>query len=114
MPNTSATAASAGTDLNGAAVLDACRQIQSRLIPHCLAKLLRCDDASVRFENGRVFSNDAIGDDTRMELAAVVEAAYRNRVALTARTVTIELPKFISIPKPRLANRFTISRTARQ
>ena len=31
IPNTSATAASAGTDLNGAAVLDACRQIKERL-----------------------------------------------------------------------------------
>jgi xanthine dehydrogenase large subunit len=83
VPNTSATAASAGTDLNGAAVLDACRQIQSRLIP-IAAKLLKCDDASVRFANGRVFSSDAICDDTSIELAAVVEAAYRNRVALFA------------------------------
>ncbi len=55
VPNTSATAASAGTDLNGAAVLDACRQIQSRLVPPA-ASLLKCDEASVRFENGRVFS----------------------------------------------------------
>jgi xanthine dehydrogenase large subunit len=31
VPNTSATAASAGTDLNGAAVADACRQIRERL-----------------------------------------------------------------------------------
>jgi xanthine dehydrogenase molybdopterin-binding subunit B len=31
VPNTSATAASAGTDLNGAAVADACAQIRSRL-----------------------------------------------------------------------------------
>ena len=54
VPNTSATAASAGTDLNGAAVLDACRQIQSRLIP-IAARLLKCDEASVRFEEGRVF-----------------------------------------------------------
>jgi len=83
VPNTSATAASAGTDLNGAAVLDACRQIQSRLIP-IAAKLLKCDDVSVRFEKGRVFSNDAIGDDTSIELAVVIEAAYRNRVALFA------------------------------
>src|SRR5205823_1420022 len=33
IPNTSATAASAGTDLNGAAVLDACRQLRERLAP---------------------------------------------------------------------------------
>ncbi|PYR82348.1 MAG: xanthine dehydrogenase molybdopterin binding subunit [Acidobacteria bacterium] len=31
VPNTSATAASAGTDLNGAAVADACRQLRARL-----------------------------------------------------------------------------------
>jgi xanthine dehydrogenase large subunit len=33
VPNTSATAASAGTDLNGAAVADACAQLQARLLP---------------------------------------------------------------------------------
>jgi xanthine dehydrogenase large subunit len=78
VPNTSATAASAGTDLNGAAVLDACRQIQSRLIP-VAAALLQCDEASVRFEEGRVFGNEA-----GIELAKVVEAAYRSRIALFA------------------------------
>jgi xanthine dehydrogenase large subunit len=78
VPNTSATAASAGTDLNGAAVLDACMQIRSRLVP-IAANLLKCDEASVRFEEGRVFSSDA-----SIELAKVVEAAYRNRAALFA------------------------------
>ena len=33
VPNTSATAASAGTDLNGAAVMDACTQLKARLAP---------------------------------------------------------------------------------
>ena len=33
VPNSSATAASSGTDLNGAAVLDACRQLRERLAP---------------------------------------------------------------------------------
>jgi xanthine dehydrogenase large subunit len=83
VPNTSATAASAGTDLNGAAVLDACRQIQSRLIP-IAAGLLNCEETSVRFEKGWVFSNNTIGDDTSIALATVVEAAYRSRVALFA------------------------------
>jgi xanthine dehydrogenase large subunit len=79
VPNTSATAASAGTDLNGAAVLDACREIQSRLISMA-AGLLECDEASVRFEDGRVF-----GGDNNIELAKVVEAAYRERVPLFAQ-----------------------------
>jgi xanthine dehydrogenase large subunit len=78
VPNTSATAASAGTDLNGAAVLDACRQIQSRLAP-IAANLLGCDEPSVRFENGQAF-----GGDGAVELAKVVEAAYRSRVPLFA------------------------------
>jgi xanthine dehydrogenase large subunit len=83
VPNTSATAASAGTDLNGAAVLEACRQIQSRLAP-IAATLLNCDEISVRFEEGRVFCDNSIGDDTNIELVTVVEAAYRSRVALFA------------------------------
>src|SRR6185369_7875785 len=33
VPNTSATAASAGTDLNGAAVKNACETLRARLIP---------------------------------------------------------------------------------
>jgi xanthine dehydrogenase large subunit len=78
VPNTSATAASAGTDLNGAAVLDACRQIQSRLVP-IAADLLGCDEPSVRFENGQV-----LGRDGAIELAKVVDAAYRSRVPLFA------------------------------
>src|SRR5205823_2808528 len=79
VPNTSATAASAGTDLNGAAVVDACRQIQSRLIP-VAAKILECDEALVRFADGRVS-----GGAVSVDLAKVVEAAYRSRTALFAQ-----------------------------
>ena len=84
VPNTSPTAASAGTDLNGAAVLDACRQIQSRLIPFA-ATLLQCDESAVRFEDGRVFSMTTIGDDSSLELTRVIDAAYRNRIPLFAQ-----------------------------
>lgn len=34
MPNTSATAASSGSDLNGMAVLDACEKLNKRLQPY--------------------------------------------------------------------------------
>ncbi len=61
VPNTSATAASAGTDLNGAAVVDACRQITGRLGP--VAASL---PASATF-------------------ADVCEAAYRQRIPLFAQ-----------------------------
>ena len=43
VPNTSATAASAGTDLNGAAVVDACAQIRERLADGRGAACSRCD-----------------------------------------------------------------------
>ena len=59
VPNTSATAASAGTDLNGAAVLDACLQIRERLT--------------------------AIPGSDSMTFAQNVEAAYKSRVALFAQ-----------------------------
>ena len=42
VPNTSATAASASTDLNGAAVVDACAQIKSRLA-YVAAEVLDCE-----------------------------------------------------------------------
>jgi xanthine dehydrogenase large subunit len=60
VPNTSATAASAGTDLNGAAVADACRQLKTRL--DAVAAQL---DRDVSFE-------------------ALCEAAYLQRVPLFA------------------------------
>ena len=78
VPNTSATAASAGTDLNGAAVLDACRQITARLRP-VAASLLQCEPAAVRFDRDL-----AAGTGQTVSLAAVCEAAYRQRIPLFA------------------------------
>jgi len=78
VPNTSATAASAGTDLNGAAVADACKQIQDRIRP-VAAQLLGCGASEVRFENSRVN-----GPERSIDLAEVVESAYKQRIALFA------------------------------
>jgi xanthine dehydrogenase large subunit len=98
VPNTSATAASAGTDLNGAAVLDACMQVRSRLLP-VAAELLGCDEDAVRFENGRVLGNGA-----EMPLAKVVDAAYRKRISLFAegyyRTPEIHFDPSTATGKP--------------
>ncbi|HEY3824848.1 MAG TPA: xanthine dehydrogenase molybdopterin binding subunit [Bryobacteraceae bacterium] len=104
VPNTSATAASAGADLNGAAVLDACRQIQLRLIP-IAAGLLGCEENSVRFEAGRVFSEAAIGDDASIELARVAEAAYRARTPLFAQGY-YRTPEIHFDPKTAAGNPF--------
>ena len=79
VPNTSASAASASTDLNGAAVLDACRQIQARLVP-VAARLLKASEDCVKFVAGRV-----VAGDQSSSFAEVVEAAYRQRVALFAQ-----------------------------
>ena len=60
VPNTSASAASASTDLNGAAVADACEQIKQRLAPVAAAM-------------------------PGAQFAAVVEAAYKQRIPLFAQ-----------------------------
>lgn len=78
VPNSSATAASAGTDLNGAAVADACLRIQARLIP-VAARILHCEEAQVRFSDGIVK-----GGGLEIGIAKLIEAAYRERVPLFA------------------------------
>jgi xanthine dehydrogenase large subunit len=82
VPNTSATAASAGTDLNGAAVADACSQLRVRLA-QVAAKMFGCDVAAVHFSGGLVFPS---GEEQRaIAFAKVCDAAYRQRVAMFAQ-----------------------------
>ncbi len=59
IPNTSATAASAGTDLNGAAVADACRQVRERL--------------------------EALPESAGTTFSQRVDTAYRSRIPLFAQ-----------------------------
>lgn len=82
VPNTSATAASASTDLNGAAVANACQELLSRLTP-VAAELLRCDASEVVFEQGKVFKRNM--HSASIPFKAVVEGAYQRRVALFAQ-----------------------------
>jgi xanthine dehydrogenase large subunit len=82
VPNTSASAASASTDLNGAAVHDACEQLKARLAP-VAATMLGCSPEAVRCSEGRVFAE---GDEAHaITFAKVVEAAYRQRIPLFAQ-----------------------------
>jgi xanthine dehydrogenase large subunit len=80
VPNTSATAASAGTDLNGAAVADACLQLRARL--------------------DRV----AASLDTKVTFESLCEAAYVQRVPLFAegyyRTPDIHFDRAAGRGKP--------------
>ncbi len=78
VPNTSATAASSGTDLNGMAVANACDIIRDR-IAACLADLHQTQAENVRFEEGQVFVGDA-----QMTFAEAAQTAYLNRVSLSA------------------------------
>ena len=80
VPNTSATAASSGADLNGAAVKNACDQIRDRMTP-VAARLLGVDDADVRFSGGRV---TAPGVERALTFAEVASASYFARVQLFA------------------------------
>jgi xanthine dehydrogenase large subunit len=81
VPNTSATAASSGADLNGAAIKNACEQIRERLEQVAGGKLgispkdVRIVDGTVR---GIVFG----GEELTWE--EVVHAAYHQRVQLWA------------------------------
>ncbi|HEY2845790.1 MAG TPA: xanthine dehydrogenase molybdopterin binding subunit [Bryobacteraceae bacterium] len=82
VPNTSATAASAGTDLNGAAVADACRQLCLRLAAVAGGRL-GCDASVVHFSGGLAFAD---GDASQgVSFAEICEAAYRQRVPLFAQ-----------------------------
>jgi xanthine dehydrogenase large subunit len=79
VPNTSATAASSGSDLNGMAVADACRQLRARLAP-LAAELLESPENELHFAAGSVRNSHgrAIAFE---ELTAV---AYTRRVHLSA------------------------------
>ncbi|MGD0525077.1 MAG: xanthine dehydrogenase molybdopterin binding subunit [Polyangiaceae bacterium] len=87
VPNTSATAASSGADLNGAAVKNACDQLRARLAP-VAAELLAGKSGAAVDPAALVFAADRIGlagDATRsVPFAEVVERAYITQVSLSA------------------------------
>jgi xanthine dehydrogenase large subunit len=81
VPNTSATAASSGADLNGAAVKHACEQIRDRLAG-VAAERLGVAAHDVRFADGMVHG---LGADTGpIPFADLVGLAYRQRIPLSA------------------------------
>jgi xanthine dehydrogenase large subunit len=81
VPNTSATAASSGADLNGGAVKHACEQIRDRMAA-VAGGLLGIDGHDVRFSHGRVGGIGA--SDASLTFADVANAAYHQRVQLFA------------------------------
>lgn len=82
VPNTSATAASSGSDLNGQAVKNACDILKERLAP-IAAQLLNLDGPEeMVFEDDHVYCRTAPHE--RVAFKTVVTAAYDARVSLSA------------------------------
>jgi xanthine dehydrogenase molybdopterin binding subunit/xanthine dehydrogenase small subunit len=79
VPNTSATAASSGSDLNGMAVADACRQLRERLIP-LAAEILQCSESAVQFGGGQVHGSAG----TSIPFETLTSIAYTRRIQLSA------------------------------
>ena len=89
VPNTSATAASSGADLNGAAVKAAIVELTGRLRPVAaivleqkLGKPVHSED--VVFINGSARANSQHGPEHGISFASVCEAAYLRQIPLSA------------------------------
>ncbi len=81
VPNTSATAASSGSDLNGQAVKAACDTLLTRLAP-LAAELLAGDPTDVVFANDEVFLRER--PQSRMTFGELACAAHAARISLSA------------------------------
>ena len=87
VPNTSATAASCGTDLNGAAVKNACDTLRARLLPFAIEMLAEKNgrapaEEKIQFSNNEFFDVDLA--DARLMFAELVQRAYFSRTSLSA------------------------------
>ncbi|HEY3076365.1 MAG TPA: xanthine dehydrogenase molybdopterin binding subunit [Burkholderiales bacterium] len=79
VPNTSPTAASSGTDINGEAARAACRTLKERLAGYCAGAY------GVKPEQVLFAANEVrIGNAKRLEFAQLVREAYQARVSLSA------------------------------
>ncbi|KOY56463.1 xanthine dehydrogenase molybdopterin binding subunit [Streptomyces sp. XY332] len=80
VPNTSATAASSGADLNGAAVKNACEQLRGRLL-QVAGTQLGANASDVRIVEGVA---RVLGNDKALAWDDLVRTAYFQRVQLSA------------------------------
>ncbi len=82
VPNTSATAASSGSDLNGQAVLDACETLKARLVPVAARWLELADTEEFVFESNTIYCRRR--PELRVDFATVAKQAHHDRVSLSA------------------------------
>ncbi len=78
VPNTSATAASSGTDLNGKAAQAAARQIRQRLVKFA-AKHFEVKTQEIKFK-----SNQVLAGTKSLPFAEFIDLAYHHRVSLSS------------------------------
>jgi len=78
--NTSPTAASAGTDLNGAAAVDACSRLRGRLAEFVAREVLHCPIDALHFAEGFISSGHE-----RISFKEAVGRAYVQRINLGER-----------------------------
>ena len=87
VPNTSATAASCGTDLNGAAVKNACDTLRARLLPFAMEMLME-KNGRAPAESKIVFKDNAMADvdapEMDIPMAELFQRAYFARTSLSA------------------------------
>ncbi len=109
VPNTSATAASSGSDLNGMAIKNAAEKLKSRLAPLAASELLKrkdgkmvADSSTVFFENDFVFFRD--NPEHRITFKELISLAYLAQVSLSAtgfyKTPDIHFDKGLGRGKP--------------
>ena len=79
VPNTSPTAASSGTDINGKAAQNACITIRERLVEFA-AEHFEVVAESIQFENNHVY----IADKATLTFAELTLLAYQHRISLSS------------------------------
>ena len=85
VPNASATAASSGADINGAAVNNACDQMRVRLAA-VAARMLNCTPDAIKFIAGQAINTLATGENGTKKAVSwqeVVKQAWLDRVGLS-------------------------------
>jgi xanthine dehydrogenase large subunit len=78
VPNTSPTAASSGTDLNGMAARDAALKIKQRMVNFA------CEHFSITSDKVTFSTGQVIAGDQRYSFVDFVQLAYMNRISLSA------------------------------
>ena len=78
VPNTSATAASSGSDLNGMAAWDAASKIKNRMINHA-SQLFQKHKSEIIFENGRILAGNK-----SLSFSELTFSCWENRISLSS------------------------------